>query len=53
MFPEMVEAKQEDSVLRPKTFSVTKMTNHSAAVYRGFREMVAVLLKTIWQVKLV
>lgn len=39
-------------MLRPKTFSATKMANHSAAVYHRFREMVPALLKTLWQVKL-
>ena len=34
IFTEMVEQKQEEKVLRPKTFSETKMANHSAAVYR-------------------
>ena len=48
----MVEAKQKDRVLWPKTFSATKMANHSAAVYHKFREMVPALLKTMWQVKL-
>ena len=48
----MVEAKQEERVLRPKTFSETKMANHSAAVYQRFREMIPALLKTLWQAKL-
>ena len=37
----------EARVLRPKTFSETKMANHSAAVYQRFREMVPALLKTL------
>ena len=39
-------------MLRPKTFSETKMANHSAAVYQRFREMIPALLKTLWQAKL-
>ena len=46
MFLEIVEAKQEDRVIRPKIFSATKMANHYAAVYHRFREMVPALLKT-------
>lgn len=46
VYSEMMEANQEDRVLRPKTFSATKIANYSAAVYHRFREMVPALLKT-------
>ena len=39
-------------MLCPKTFSETKMANHSAAVYSRFREMVPALLRTLWEARL-
>ena len=52
MFPEMVDKGLEARVLRPKTFSETKMANHASAVYQRFREMVPALLRTLWQARI-
>jgi hypothetical protein len=52
LYSQMVEEKREVKVLRPKTFSETKMANHSAAVYTRFREIVPALLATMEEVRL-
>ena len=51
LYTEMVEEGREARVLRPKTFSETKMANHSRAVYARFREIVPALLSTLEEVK--
>jgi hypothetical protein len=52
LYTEMVEEGREARVLRPKTFSETKMANHAKDVYSRFREIIPALLITLEDVKL-
>ena len=51
IFVKMVEEKLEARVLRPKTFSETKMANHAAAVYARFRAMLPAMVRTLTEVQ--
>ena len=51
LYTEMVEEGREARVLRPKTFSETKMANHVKEVYSRFRQIVPALLCTLEEVK--
>ena len=52
IFSKMVEETGEEGrVLRPKTFSETKMANHAAAVYARFRAMLPAIVRTLTEVQ--
>ena len=51
MFLEIVELKDENRILQPKTFSETKMVNYAKEVYQRFCDKLPPLLKTVWEVK--
>ena len=50
IFTKMVEKKVEERVLRPKTFSDTKMANHAKQVYQRFRQILPAMLQTLREV---
>lgn len=50
-YSDMVEKKEETRVLRPKTFSETKMANWAMQVYKRFREILPALVKTLREVQ--
>jgi hypothetical protein len=52
LYTERVEEGKEARVLRPKSFSETKMANHVKDVYKRFREILPSLMKTLEEVKL-